>query len=273
MNGQPLRYLSLFSGIGGFDLGFDRAGMVCAGQVEFDEKARAVLAKHWPDVPRMTDVREVQGHEFGTVDVICGGFPCQPHSIAGKRRGAADDRNLWPEYRRIVESARPRWVVGENVPGLAHTMLDAIISDLENLHYEVVTFDIPAIAFDARHIRRRLFIVAHYEGVPIRPGFRPAESAGERRRRPGNGSSAVGVVPNADRAGRQKQRRPITTSAEHAATERHSKWPPEPGVGRVAYGVSSRVDRLGALGNAIVPQVAEWLGRRIIAANNGEYHD
>jgi DNA (cytosine-5)-methyltransferase 1 len=93
MNGQPLRYLSLFSGIGGFDLGFDRAGMVCAGQVEFDEKARAVLAKHWPDVPRLNDVREVNGDEFGSIDLICGGFPCQDVSVAGRRAGLAGERS------------------------------------------------------------------------------------------------------------------------------------------------------------------------------------
>ena len=270
MNGQQLRYLSLFSGIGGFDLGFDRAGMTCAGQVEIDDYCRRVLAKHWPDVPRMADIREVIGDEFGTIDVICGGFPCQPHSLAGKRRGAADDRNLWPEYRRIVESARPRWVVGENVPGLAHTMLDTIISDLENLHYEVVTFDIPAIAFDAPHIRRRLFIVAHTEGHPFRPGFRPAESTGERRRRPGNSSGTVGAVSDADRAGRQKQRWPVAVSTKYATPERCSRWPAEPGVGRVAYGIPHRVDRLKALGNAVVPQVAEWIGRRIVTAKQQE---
>ena len=119
MNGQPLRYLSLFSGIGGFDLGFDRAGMVCAGQVEFDEKARAVLAKHWPDVPRLNDVREVNGDEFGSIDLICGGFPCQDVSVAGRRAGLAGERSgLWFEFHRLIDRVRPRWAVFENVPGL-----------------------------------------------------------------------------------------------------------------------------------------------------------
>ena len=296
-----MKYLSLFSGIGGFDLGFDRAGMTCVGQVEIDDFCRRVLAKHWPDVKRMADIREVKGDEFGTVDLICGGFPCQPHSLAGKRKGAEDDRNLWPEYRRLVDAIRPRWVVGENVPGLAYTMLDEIISDLENLQYEVVTFDIPAIAFDAPHIRRRLFIVAHAKserinrglqsdaaqwredeqesngngkGVAhaeinaVRPGLRPDESPGQWRRRSGNGSSTVGVVSKPDRAGRQEQWRGIATREEYAAIERSSKWPAEPGMGRMAYGVSDRVGRLKSLGNAVVPQVAEWLGRRIMEVEN-----
>ena len=114
-----MRYLSLFSGVGGFDLGFDRAGMTCAGQVEYDEKPRAVLARHWPDVKRINDVREVQGDEFGTVDLICGGFPCQDVSVAGRRAGLAGERSgLWFEFHRLIDRVRPRWVVIENVPGL-----------------------------------------------------------------------------------------------------------------------------------------------------------
>ncbi len=259
-----MRYLSLFSGVGGFDLGFDRAGMTCAGQVEIDDFCRRVLAKHWPDVPRMADVREVKGDEFGPIDLVCGGFPCQPHSLAGKRRGAADDRNLWPEYRRLVDTIRPAWVVAENVLGLAHTMLDAVLSDLEDLQYQVVTLDIPAVAFDAPHIRRRLFIVAHAEGIPVRPGLRTDEQAEQRRRRFGDGGGAVGVVSNSDRTGRQEQRRAVSVPAEHATVERGSRWPAEPAVDRVANGVPYRVDRLRALGNAVVPQVAEWIGRRIM---------
>lgn len=114
-----LRYLSLFSGIGGFDLGFDRAGMQCAGQVEYDAAARSVLARHWHDVPRVNDVREVKGDEFGTIDIVCGGFPCQDVSVAGHRAGLAGERSgLWYEFRRIIDAVKPGTVVIENVPGL-----------------------------------------------------------------------------------------------------------------------------------------------------------
>ena len=115
---------SLFAGIGGLDLGLERAGMVCSWQVEIDEYCRRVLAKHWPDVERFEDVRECGAHNLEPIDLICGGFPCQPHSVAGKRKGAADDRDLWPEYFRIVAELRPRYVLAENVPGIVTTYLD-----------------------------------------------------------------------------------------------------------------------------------------------------
>ncbi len=165
MNGQPLRYLSLFSGIGGFDLGFDRAGMVCAGQVEFDEKARAVLAKHWPDVPRLNDVREVQGHEFGTVDVIAGGFPCQDVSVAGRRAGLAGERSgLWFEFHRLIDRVRPRWAVIENVPGLLSSNggrdFAVILRGLVECGYGVAWRVLDAQYFGVAQPRRRVFIVA-----------------------------------------------------------------------------------------------------------------
>ena len=164
MTGQPLRYLSLFSGIGGFDLGFDRAGMVCAGQVEFDEKARVVLAKHWPDVPRLNDVREVQGHEFGTVDVITGGFPCQDVSMAGRREGLAGERSgLWYEFHRIIKRARPRWVVIENVPGLLSSNggqdFATVLRGLVECGYGVAWRILDAEYFGVPQRRRRVFIV------------------------------------------------------------------------------------------------------------------
>lgn len=278
---EPLRYLSLFSGVGGFDLGFDRAGMECAGQVEIDDYCRRVLAKHWPDVLRMNDVREVQGDEFGAVDVICGGFPCQPHSLAGKRRGAADDRNLWPEYRRLVAVIRPAWVVGENVPGIRTTILDAVLSDLDDLEYTAAAISIPACALDAPHRRERIFIVAYTERSKRRAG----ESVGDERDgqitgRP-QATGWIGASGQNGGAGSLAYTDAIRWDGRAGEfgpgwgrePENGGRWQPEPGVGRVANGVPHRVDRLRALGNAIVPQVAEWLGRRIIAAHNGEYHE
>lgn len=239
---QPLRYLSLFSGIGGFDLGFDRAGMECVGQVEIDPYCQRVLAKHWPDVPRLADIREVKGNEFGTIDVICGGFPCQPHSIAGKQRGAEDDRELWPEMCRIIANVRPAWVVAENSPNIRNTILDNIFIDLETIGYTVGAVNIPACAVDAPHIRQRAFILAHTD-----------ESIKHRR----GGSVQMGG-------------RTCPKETKQNSNTGRTKWPAEPGVGRMAYGVSNRVDRLGALGNAIVPQVAEFIGRQIIAVEGVE---
>ena len=160
----PLRYLSLFSGVGGFDLGFDRAGMTCAGQVEYDEKARAVLAKHWPDVKRINDVREAQGDEFGTVDLICGGFPCQDVSVAGRRAGLAGERSgLWFEFHRVIDRVRPRWVVIENVPGLlsSHGGRDfaVILRGLVECGYGVAWRVLDAQYFGVPQRRRRVFIV------------------------------------------------------------------------------------------------------------------
>lgn len=160
-----MNYLSLFSGIGGFDLGFDRAGMECAGQVEIDDYCRRVLAKHWPDVPRMSDVREVKGDEFGTVDIITGGFPCQDVSVAGRRAGLAGERSgLWFEFHRIIDSVKPRWVVIENVPGLLSSNggrdFAVILRGLVECGYGVAWRILDAQYFGVAQPRRRVFIVA-----------------------------------------------------------------------------------------------------------------
>jgi len=162
-----LTFGSLFVGIGGFDLGFERAGMTCTWQVEINDYCNKVLAKHWPDVRRYKDVRECGAHNLEPVDVICGGFPCQPHSVAGKRKGAADDRNLWPEFLRVVREVRPTWVVAENVPGIVSLYLDTVLSDLEDIGYTATTFDIPACAFDAPHRRERIFVVANADTMRL----------------------------------------------------------------------------------------------------------
>lgn len=153
-------FISLFTGIGGLDLGFERAGMRCVAQVEKDPFCQKVLQKHWAHVQKFGDIRDVGKHNLPSAEVIVGGFPCQPHSKAGKRRGKADDRNLWGEYLRVIDEIKPRIVVGENVPGIITTMLDEILSDLENRHYTVQAFIIPTCAFDAPHRRDRVFIIA-----------------------------------------------------------------------------------------------------------------
>lgn len=164
---------SLFSGIGLLDLGLERAGLGSpVWQVEIDPFCRSVLVHHWPDSEIHDDVRSF--HPAGHVRVMCGGFPCQPHSLAGKRLGAADPRHLWPEYARIVEEARPAIVVAENVPGLRTTELRGVLADLASLGFDAEWATFSAGSVGAPHRRSRIWIVAtHPERVTVRqqPGW------------------------------------------------------------------------------------------------------
>ena len=313
-----MKFGSLFSGIGGMDLGLERAGMECAWQVEIDDYCQKVLTKHWPDVPKFGEVRNVGKSNLETVDLIAGGFPCQPHSVAGKRKGAEDDRNLWPEYLRIIKELKPRYVLAENVPGIITTYIDTVLSDLEGQGYTCATFNIPAVAFDAPHRRERIFILAYSSEVRCerlngiqerlehherRESFRKSDSQSSLQRnvsnplrfisesRTGGRGVRQGDKNVADtirgrresRSGREKERniREFDKSGLLANPQgihaqgfnqrqgqrkpgRESWWTVEPDVGRVAHGIPSRVDRLRGLGNAVVPQVAQWIGERII---------
>jgi len=169
-----LRVLSLFSGIGGFEIACEWAGMEIVGQVEIEPFCQKVLAKHWPHVKRMGDIKQVRGDEFGAVDIIIGGVPCQPASVAGKRRGTEDDRWLWPEALRIVRTVRPRWCVFENPPGILSLQggvpFDDILSEMEREGYEVGAYSIPACSVGAPHKRERIFIVAFSASVQCRAG-------------------------------------------------------------------------------------------------------
>lgn len=228
-------YLSLFSGIGGLDLGLDRAGMSCVGQVEIDPFCRRVLSKHWPEVPKHDDVRTAtewwQREPRPTVHVVCGGFPCQPVSDAGAQCAQEDARWLWPEMASVIAHVRPDWIIAENVKGLLSRGFGDVLGDLAALGYDAEWDCIPAASVGAPHRRDRVFIVAYTDGV--------------RRK----GRDRIFRYPpgwwqpsNGDR------------------------WPAEPGVGRMAHGVPFQVDRLRALGNAVVPQVGEHIGRLIMAS-------
>ena len=165
-----LYHFSTFSGIGGLDLAAERAGFRTVGQCEWAEYQTKVLEKHWPTAPRWRDIRDVTKESFyertglRTVDVISGGFPCQPFSIAGKQRGTEDDRYLWPELFRVIQEIRPAWVVCENVVGIVNMELDNALSDLESIGYATQAFIIPACAVDAPHRRDRCAIIAHANG-------------------------------------------------------------------------------------------------------------
>ena len=164
---MSLTHLSLFSGIGGLDIAAEMAGIKTVGQCEWADFQTKVLEKHWPDVPRWRDIRTLTADSFyektglRTVDIISGGFPCQPFSSAGKRKGKDDDRYLWPEMLRVIREIRPTWVIGENVPGIVNLALDQVLTDLENEGFEVQPFIIPACGVDAPHRRDRVCILAH----------------------------------------------------------------------------------------------------------------
>ena len=180
-----LTHLSLFSGIGGLDIAAEMAGFKTVGQCEWADFQTKVLEKHWPDVPRWRDIRTLTGDSFyertglRTVDVISGGFPCQPFSLAGKRNGKDDDRYLWPEMLRVIRELKPSWVIGENVPGIVNLALDTVLSDLENEGYTAQPFIIPACGVDAPHKRERVAIVAYANSKQLGQYWSQATVAGD----------------------------------------------------------------------------------------------
>lgn len=168
-----MTHLSLFSGIGGLDLAAEWAGFETVGQCEFADYPTKVLEKHWPNVPRWKDIRTLTGESFyertrlHTVDLISGGFPCQPFSVAGKQKGKGDDRYLWPEMLRVIRELKPRWVLGENVPGILRIAADDVCKDLEREGYDIGIFDYEAAAVGAPHRRERVFFVANCNGTRL----------------------------------------------------------------------------------------------------------
>ena len=245
-----MNVLSLFSGIGGLDLGLERAGMNVVGQVEIDPWCRKVLAKHWPEVPRHDDVRTAAEWWGGrpAPDVVAGGFPCQPVSVAGLKAAQEDPRWLWPAMAAVIATIRPAWLVIENVPGLRKLGLADVLGDLARLGYRTRAGYIAACEMGAPHPRRRLLTVAHAESVRCGQG------------RPGR--------PDLDAPARTAEQTPVLADAHGIQAEPAGRgwWDAEPGVARMADGLPDRVDRTRAIGNAVVPQVAEHIGRLIMGA-------
>jgi len=271
---------SLFSGIGGIDLGLQRAGMEVAWQVEFDPWCREVLKRHWPDVPRFVDVREVGAHNLPPVDMLAGGFPCQDISNAGKQAGIQAERSgLWFEFARIIRELRPRYVLVENVGALLVRGMDAVLGELSASGYDAEWECIPAAAVGAPHIRDRVWIVAYprHQGFSERGICVDAGQDGcDRRRISGDGLSGGKESKGSPLAYPNEQGLEGSGAGQNTkwqTTNGHSgsgcpapdgHWATEPDVGRVADGVPQRVDRLKGLGNAVVPQVVEYIGRQIV---------
>ncbi len=247
-----MTHLSLFSGIGGLDLAAEWAGFTTIGQCEFADYPTKVLEKHWPDVPRWRDIRTLTKESFyertglRTVDVISGGFPCQPFSVAGKQKGKEDDRYLWPEMLRIIRELAPRWVVGENVPGLVGTALDEILDSIECAGYTARTYAFKANAVGAPFSGERIAILAASNNrCPAMRRDWKLQADGEAsgcRYHNGGGAEEPGLW---------------------------RRWDVESRPYGVAHGVPHRVDRLRCLGNAVVPQQFYPIFRAIAEIEKG----
>lgn len=286
---ERLRVLSLFAGIGGIDLGLERAGMQVVAHAEIDPYACRVLAKHWPDVPNLGSVVDADFAAWeGLVDVIAGGFPCQDISLAGKGAGIKEGTRsgLWSEYARAIREIRPRYVIVENVSALLARGIDRVLGDLAAIGFDAWWDCLPAAAVGAPHRRDRLFVVATRADVaPFDTNTAPMQWAQVERSEPYRDPALARA--NADREGRCEQpaverggdAAPDPRSVEHEgdrdaeqwtrAEGVHGRpagqWSVEPGVGRVAPRIPHRVDRLRCLGNAVVPQVAQYIGELVVA--------
>ena len=227
-----LRMLDLFSGIGGFSYAGEKlvGGYETVAFCEYDKHAQKVLRKHWPDTEIIDDVRELanDAERFrGSVDIICGGYPCQPFSLAGVRRGDKDDRHLWPEMLRIIQAVRPTWVIGENVAGHITLGLDTVLSDLEAAGYASRCYVIPAVAADARHRRDRCWIIAHAdrEGEPVGAVDEERLERAIMGNTQHDGSSASGNISKLQREFDRRAEKPQQSegSGDRAGAMGHSK--------------------------------------------------
>lgn len=220
-------HLDLFSGIGGFALAAEWAGFQTVAFCEIDKFCQRVLNKNFPNVPIVYDVKKMNGGDYGKINLLTGGFPCQPFSVAGKRRGAKDDRFIWNEMLRVVKEAKPDWVIGENVAGIINMELDNVLFDLENEGYETQAFVIPACAVEAPHRRNRVWVVANSKSI---------------------GCICYTLQKKINSKDiKEWTRRPINLSCPAGISKNYI---------REDNGIYAELDSIKALGNAIVPQVA-----------------
>lgn len=250
---KKLTHFSLFSGIGGIDIAAEWAGFETVGQCEFADFPTKVLEKHWPDVPRWRDVRDVtiksiRDRGIEEITVLSGGFPCQPHSLMGKRKASDDERDLWPEYRRIIGEARPRWVLAENVPGLLSSedgrFFRGILRDFAELGYDVGWCTVRASWVGAIHRRERIFIVAHNNSIRKECDFKEPLCWEQN-------------IPSGEDIGRIEDLRIGPVQFEPKLCRAISRFP-------------KGMDRLKCLGNAVVPQQVYPILKAIADIEKGE---
>ena len=280
---MKLKILDLFSGIGGFSLGLESTGhFETAAFCEIEPYCQKVLKKHWPNVPIFDDIRKLKGKDIGAIDIITGGYPCQPFSVAGKQKAEQDPRHLWPEYFRLIQELRPTWVIGENVSGHIKLGLDTVLEDLASEGYSTRTFSISASSIGANHKRERIWIVGYTtnnrrnESKSNKTSKRIVGESKEGRMQQPEGTSDVADT-NEERVfsskiagnnGKDKQKsndehiRRCSTAFGRKVLQ--GNWSVEPRVGRVAHGIPKRVDRLKTLGNSVVPHIPYYIGQAII---------
>lgn len=242
-----MKLLDLFAGIGGFSLAAHWVGWETTAFVEWDKYCQKVLKKNFPNIPIYGDIKQFDGTKWrGAVDIVCGGFPCQPYSIAGKRKGAEDDRNQWPETVRVLSETRPAWFVGENVVNILKMGFDSFLADLENIGYQAATFDLSADSVGLQTMERHIWIIA----APNEERFK-----GKRESEVQNIKTIQGQL---SRSHKRKVRR---------------RYLPESRFCRVGERVSRKLDKAGKrrleqIGNAVPPQVVYELFRAIQIAEN-----
>ena len=304
-----MRHLDLFSGIGGFALGLEATQQIkTVAFCEIDKYCTKVLNKNWPEVPVYNDIKELthdklKADGIDNIDIITGGYPCQPFSVAGNKKGVEDPRHLWPEYFRLIKECRPTWVIGENVAGHIKLGLDAVQEDLESEGYSLRTFSISASSIGANHQRERVWIIANSERNGLL-ATEKRESIEETIRQQPQGENntfnieGTGSIPvstsdvedtrrrswreqftrNKESVGRgtsEKTERSTnsntttgssegTTTMANGNKNKNNWWHTEPNVGRVADGVSNRTHRLKSLGNAVVPQIPYYIAKSIL---------
>ena len=286
-----LRHLDLFSGLGGFSLGLEATGgFETVAFCDIEKFSRKVLKKHWPDVKQYKDIKEVTYEQIkedtlAPIDIITGGYPCQPFSVAGSQRGEKDKRHLWPEMFRLVKECKPPWVIGENVSGHIKLGLDTVLQDLESEGYTVRAFSISASSVGANHQRERVWIIAYANMENTRQHGRRIEStwntesigsgtseetqwSTNSNKINGSGEGATLVGESSDTNSQRLQGRRPEQQLRKDETERPTSWDGwwefEPDVGRVANGIPKRVDRLKGLGNSVVPAIPFIIGQSIL---------
>ena len=306
---MKLKHLDLFSGIGGFSLGLEATGYFdTVAFCDYDSYCQKVLRKHWPWVTIYDDVKELnserlQANGHNKIDIITGGYPCQPFSIAGRQKGEQDPRHVWPEMFRLVKELRPTWVIGENVSGHIKLGLDTVLENLESEGYSARAFSISASSIGAVHQRERVWILAHSGCTQHEGSFFGSQDEDETRKETTNKferSSETSFFDVADTEsivsnGREHRQHTEERNTEGQARRESSNvantdieglegrwsqcelregqeegkigwsqwWESEPSVGRVAHGVPKRVDRLKSLGNSLVPMIPYYIGMTI----------